>query len=738
MLQSMPAAGYPAEDIPKITLPQVRGFLSRKSELERAFELRLNEAFVRISEPGRKSRKQGRIGHKNQAQSLEDRISQYALVDDAQMNLQVLVTKGSLSMMQTCGAAMAELDLRLQHVLCHRVNLLVSPASPRVVADCFTDALLAADIMDEVRQPVLALFLKCLCERFPELLSRINQAFVQRGILPEIDQDEAALHAREVQEEAQALERRESLIEAIAGEEASSGRVSVDKLFAGLDELIRKAEADVGLRNHVAEVDEDLPPIGQDDLMLLLAQLPLPEFGGPDDDYPELTAPEGTLIQEITHAVEATGKTLEARWANCLSMVSLLFEKLDEEGSISPVMLAVVNGLRVPFARAAVLDETFFADTDNPAQDLFNMITRAGATWTPAPRRRRDSLFNKLSTLVYQVARDFIDDYTVFSAALDDLDLFLHAERRRARLVEERIIAAEKARARTEGARRDARQHVYRVFGEPLPEGDLGEFLGTVWEQILFFLLNQNLGKDDELWQLAMELETQMLCFEAAADQGLPDELSSGLNRLYDATGLDEWRRQRWQGRLAAALVRSATTGEDEPAAVPPSAATSPRETPSVAKSASAGPVNADSAEAEAESSGGKPGETAVSETTTTAAETPVTQTEPADMRPEALAEPEPQPDKRVIAEEILAVVDRLNMGAWLQQGQGESANKLRIGAYIRPTETFVFVNRAGNKVGQMHRLELAEALQDGEYRLLDTGMMFERALESVVKTLRA
>jgi hypothetical protein len=62
---------------------------------------------------------------------------------------------------------------------------------------------------------------------------------------------------------------------------------------------------------------------------------------------------------------------------------------------------------------------------------------------------------------------------------------------------------------------------------------------------------------------------------------------------------------------------------------------------------------------------------------------------------------------------------------------------RCKLAAFIRATGKYIFVNRSGAKVAEYHREDLAEALQEGVITMLDDGLIFDRALESIIDNLR-
>ena len=85
-----------------------------------------------------------------------------------------------------------------------------------------------------------------------------------------------------------------------------------------------------------------------------------------------------------------------------------------------------------------------------------------------------------------------------------------------------------------------------------------------------------------------------------------------------------------------------------------------------------------------------------------------------------------------------LALVSNITQGTWFEM-QGDSGEKYRcrLAAIIRSVGKYIFVNRSGMKVAEESRESLALALQTKRLTILDDGMLFDRALEAVIGTLR-
>jgi hypothetical protein len=68
---------------------------------------------------------------------------------------------------------------------------------------------------------------------------------------------------------------------------------------------------------------------------------------------------------------------------------------------------------------------------------------------------------------------------------------------------------------------------------------------------------------------------------------------------------------------------------------------------------------------------------------------------------------------------------------------KGEQKVRCKLAAFIKATGKYIFVNRNGAKVAEYQRDTLATALASGDMAMLDDGLIFDRALESIIDNLR-
>jgi hypothetical protein len=85
-----------------------------------------------------------------------------------------------------------------------------------------------------------------------------------------------------------------------------------------------------------------------------------------------------------------------------------------------------------------------------------------------------------------------------------------------------------------------------------------------------------------------------------------------------------------------------------------------------------------------------------------------------------------------------VARVDNLSIGMWVEfAGEDDHNTRCKLAAKISAVDKFIFVNRQGVKVVEKTKTGLAGELHDGTVSIISDGLLFSRALESVIGNLR-
>ena len=84
-----------------------------------------------------------------------------------------------------------------------------------------------------------------------------------------------------------------------------------------------------------------------------------------------------------------------------------------------------------------------------------------------------------------------------------------------------------------------------------------------------------------------------------------------------------------------------------------------------------------------------------------------------------------------------VARVDNLSIGMWVEFTEQNNHNtRCNLAAKISAIDKFIFVNRQGVKVVEKTKMGLAGEIHDGTVPINSDGLLFSRALESVIANL--
>lgn len=307
-----------------------------------------------------------------------------------------------------------------------------------------------------------------------------------------------------------------------------------------------------------------------------------------------------------------------------------------------------------------------------------------------------------LRQTVERVVTDFDRNIDIFKDTLSDFSDYVEKERRRAAILERRTVDAEDGKAKSEMARARVTQALERsTQGMELP-GPARALIFGPWSNVLF-VSGLKFGFDSAEWaanlQILDDLVWSLQQRESGAERQkllrlIPDlvqKLRNGLDAVsYNPFEVSELLTALEEIHLARIRGEALTSADRTPPV--------PVKTPEPA-----GVVSADVP------------------TLHTVAEMP---TEQDTMEAAELADEDPH----------MQAVAGFSQGSWFDlTDENGSVLRCRLAATIKATGKYIFVNRAGLKVAERTRSDLARALKKGALQILDNSMLFDRALESIV-----
>lgn len=668
---------------------QRRGF-------EKRFSIAIDSAFADLA-----------TGAIPETPAVDDALSADALslVQDEDLEEMVAIEASVNRAITEYADQIQQLCLRLDSLVTVKVFHRNNPLGPTILANAFMDQTKRLDIDIKAKLVLFKLFDKTVMHNLGGVYQAINQVLIDHQVLPSLSS---------------------------APKQAATPEPSVAAGPQGNDEL---AKALRGLLNTGASVNPN-PAVSELVHLLSVAQqapLPLGQFKG---------GISGIALIEEMYRQKGGKPQIGTTEREVINLVDMLFKFILEDRNLSQPMKDIIARMQIPLIKVAVLDKSFFAKGGHAARKLLNEMATAALGWQSSGNDSSDPLYVKMDSIVSTLLNSFHTDVSVFNDLLADFSSFIEKERRRAEVIERRTLDAEDGKARAEVARTVVALEVeLRTINELLP-AVVSELVEGPWSNVMFVTYLKH-GPRSQEWQIVLcTLEDMVWSTQPPKTSDdrkrlirlvpeLLKRLRSGLDSIsFNPFQMSEMFKQLEDVHLAA--IRGKVQGQ---APVPQ------REHATEAQIDQAKPQHA---------SGGSPTETAEQEREVSAAKPP-TQTIAQAENPSVRPEPPEMPAKPLETEEksesvnaatndhpYLQQVASFVQGAWFEMKDSDGeVQRCRLAAVIKPTGKYIFVNRNGMKVAEKDKMELAEMLRSDCLRALDNSMLFDRALETVVSSLR-
>jgi hypothetical protein len=416
------------------------------------------------------------------------------------------------------------------------------------------------------------------------------------------------------------------------------------------------------------------------------------------------------VIRDLKAAPQ--GAALASADALTIDIVAMLFDFVFEDRQIPVAVKAAIGRLQIPVVKVALLDRGFFASRAHPARRLLNRLAEASIGLDP-DTPSGSVMLGRIEAAVGRVLDGFDTDVALFATLAAEFDAFLAGQaqaeealvQRAARLVEARE-RAEIARAAAE-AEVDARLAAHDPVAEPVRvmlEDAWARALGRVgaeegqgsprWVRLL--------GAVDELlWSLEPKVAPE-------ERRRLVNGLPALLVTLQEGLGLAEVAadvREAFFGCLVdchSDAVKSGLKGT-----LPPRRR--PRDAKPPAEAA------APTLERERLATGGL------------------------DVEEIRLRQPRGAPPVRNVFTRT-GIWTNVQRFSWVEFSQGEQRPPLRARlTWISPAKgVYLFTNPHGEAAVSITPEALAEQMRCGEARLIDDSPLVDRAVDSMLASLRA
>lgn len=576
------------------------------------------------------------------------------------------------------GIALQQLSLRLQALLDRPLNEQHNPLGPAALCGYFLDAGRNLGVGLRVKLVLLKLFERYVLRDVDMIYGEANQLLAAAGVLPELPPA-----PRRRAEDRRVSARRGS---ANLGQELGADAAG-QAFFASLQPLLAPLRGQFAPRLQAVAAAQ---PISTADLLRLLSHLQhyVPATHEADDF--ELGQQLEQLLLRVS-VRSGTRRRIDVADEDMINLVGLLFAFIQHDDNLPASLRALIARVHIPLLKVALLDKGLFSRASHPARRLLNEIAGAAIGWECGGDGMRDSLHLRVERIVQRLLNDFAEDASLFAELLEDFHAFNQDERRRNELLEQRTRDAEEGRARAQQARQQV-QHALnqRLRGRVLPQVVV-QMLVQAWSQVLLLAWLKQ-GEASQAWRDALQtMDTLLASITPPHEpQALLQQVPGLLKALRDGlagVALDSAATREFFLQLEQLHLRACAGSEVQP---------------------------------------GKAG-------------LPLSDVLVADDIVLTIAE-EPACAPLQFADDQAAAVrqvERLRIGTWVEVLDEDEPLRCKLVARIDSSDRLVFANRTGMKAREWNAGSLAQALHRGDVRVLDDGLLFERALEAVLEGLR-
>ncbi len=398
-----------------------------------------------------------------------------------------------------------------------------------------------------------------------------------------------------------------------------------------------------------------------------------------------------------------------------IDLVGMLFEYILQDRNLPSQIQALVGRLQIPYLKIAILDKHLFAQKSHPARRLLDAIADAGKSWS-AESDVDNKLYDRIKAIVETILTEFDDDLAIIEHELAGFEQFLHQNKRRSELAEQRAAEVTRGREKLHSARREAAREILTRIGNRELAPVIHNVLSRPWANYLV-LTDLRHGTASDEWKNALRFADEFIW------SSLPKKTDAERNRLKALLPQLEKALKHGLGTVAyhegdvrllmqelSQFYQRLLSGESfevktAEAVIAENAAESAQAHADSATGADPAPVNQSPVEEIVLSSG------------------KVEQDEAEELDED---------------DESLLAARQMKVGNWVEFVDDNGGRERAKLSWISPISSkYLFVNRRGLKVCDKSVAALAVELRRGTAILLEEVPLFDRALDAIVERLR-
>lgn len=654
------------------------------------------------------------------------------------------------------GSQLEDFHLRMESLIQEKeLKRKHTPAGPEVLCDALAYATSELNVDLKSKLIIFKLFEKFVLNEMPSVYQLANQVLIQNGVLPAI-QRKKNVHTPDKAQIDQTIP--------VLGKEQCLTEWQFEKIRS----LMHSGSTYLGA-NYVANgiPSGNVVVLNQDQIISTLSNYQFTDqFNFASMQFDNHAIDFRALIAEAfeAQAVNNNGRKVKYQELDndIINLVSMLFDFILDDRQLQPTMKALIARLQIPILKVAIIDKSFFDRGGHPARKLLNEMASAAIGWTDKNAGKSDRLKLKIEQIVEKVLKEFESNLELFEELLADFVLFTDLESRRGQLIEQRTKDSEKGRAATELAKKSTEALINAVFmsnefrGKAIPECVV-ELLQDGWSRVMI-LDYLKLGETSSEWkghQIFIHDLVWSVCPSVDGSDArakllqLIPTLMRRLNQGLKEAGFDELRlnsllQSLEQNHIAALkrLHKEAIAEQERLQKIEAEKKNTALKATGLSSSVSGSRVAQDNElkksldiEEDFKAFQDKLSVREINQVL----EKHQAGIDNGSVVKVSLLEASEENVESVLPDNdpFMQQVSRFAVGCWFEFANNGQVERAKLAAVIKMNGRYIFVNRSGVKVAEKTKQLLAQELKSGTVQVLNDGLLFDRALESIIGNLR-
>ncbi|MGI1678426.1 MAG: DUF1631 domain-containing protein [Cellvibrionaceae bacterium] len=758
----------------------------RRRQVETQFADEIDQAFVMVASGESPAVSSSDVYDDGSEHKYAFDVEALSIVGNDELEELVAVDSMVARANDACGESLQYLSLRIDSLVPVKIYQKNNPIGPEIICNAFVGATRDLDTDIKAKLVLFKLFDHFVVSQMPSIYDTLNNVLIDHNVLPSLQ------HQRRVQTPARPQHSAPQHSSPAQGQYASNGeqqqvpqnssaqqphseqthyQQSTANYSAGLPNQANTVQGSSN-HGHPTQAPQGVisggAGVNPEAAMLLntLSQIQTQQTQQWTGDANYSSAPSKADISGLVSQLLQGQDSVDKKQADVMNLVKMLFEFILDDRNLAEPMKALISRLQIPILKVAIIDRSFFNKSGHPARRLLNEMATASLGWHEDLSKEKgdaptDPLYKKISSIVQTLLNEFDTNLEIFSHLLADFVSFTEKERRRAQVLEQRIVDAEDGKAKAESAREVVAAAIeQRSKGlELAPEVET--ILNDAWSNVMFLTYLKE-GSEGEGWKRSLQTAEDLIWsvvtpIDPASRKALMTMIPHLIKRLrqgLETISYNPFEMTKLLGQLEK-IHMTRLRASLEPATVPVEKV---EETPTLVDVSLVKSVEARADEPLSSSE-----KALIDDLKTTAIAETVAEEELIDEKNDSSQSSlesvvrSKDEDQAVssgsnvtvkaqlggeengdIDESYLALVGKLTQGTWFEMvDESNRAYRCRLAAIIKSVGKYIFVNRSGMKVAEKTKESLALAMKNGDLRLLDDTMLFDRALESVIGSNR-